>query len=213
MELKNRKVAVLGDSITQGVGVEDLNNLYHARLAKKYGWDLYADGISGTRIAPQNKPSEEPSFDKDFISRVKDIPADSEIVVFFGGTNDYGHGDAPFGNWGDETPETFCGAVYYFMKSLIEQAPQAVFCIMTPLHRLTEDELSVTNGRPLYDYVEIIRQTAEFFALPVLDLFKMAGLQPRVPVIMEKYVPDGLHPNDEGQGILAERLEGFLNSL
>ncbi len=212
MELNNRKVAVLGDSITQGVGVEDLNNLYHARLARKFGWDLYVDGISGTRITPQLKPSEEPSFDKDFISRVPGIPADSEIVVFFGGTNDYGHGDAPFGQWGDETPETFCGAVYYFMKSLIEQAPDAVFCIMTPLHRITEDELTL-NNRPLADYVEIIRKTAEFFALPVLDLYKMAGLQPRVPVIQEKYVPDGLHPNDDGQAVLAARLEGFLKCL
>lgn len=213
MKLENRKVAVLGDSITFGVGTTGPDALYHARLTKKYGWDLYVDGISGTRIAPQNKPSEEPSFDKDFISRVKDIPADSEIVVFFGGTNDYGHGDAPFGAWGDTSPETFCGAVYTFMKALIEHCPEAVFCIMTPLHRLTEDEPSVSNGRPLYDYVEIIRQTAEFFALPVLDLFKMSGIQPRVPVIMEKFAPDGLHPNDDGQRVLTERLEGFLLSL
>ena len=212
MELKNRKVAVLGDSITQGVGVENLDNLYHAILTKKYGWDLYVDGISGTRIAPQLKPSEEPSFDKDFISRVSGIPQDSEIVVFFGGTNDYGHGDAPFGQWGDTTPDTFCGACYHFMSALIAQAPEAVFCIMTPLHRLTEDELTL-NNRPLADYVEIIRKTAEFFALPVLDLYKMSGLQPRVPVIQEKYVPDGLHPNDEGQKVLAARLEGFLKSL
>lgn len=212
MELYNRKVAVLGDSITQGVGTTGPDALYHAILAKKYNWDLYADGISGTRITPQLKPSEEPRFDLDFIGRVKDMPTDAEIVVFFGGTNDYGHGDAPFGCWGDTTPDTFCGACHYFMKSLLQHNPDAVYCIMTPLHRLTEDELTL-NNRPLADYVDIIRRTAEFFALPVLDLYKMSGLQPRVPEILEKYVPDGLHPNDEGQKILAARLEGFLKSI
>lgn len=212
MELNNKKVAVLGDSITFGVGTSGPEALYHAILAKKYGWDLYVDGISGTRIAPQLSPSEEPSFDKDFISRVKDLPKDADIMIFFGGTNDYGHGDAPFGCWGDTTPDTFCGACYHFMYSLIQHNPDAVYCIMTPLHRITEDELT-NNNRPLKDYVDIIRRTAEFFALPVLDLYKMSGIQPRVPVIQEKFAPDGLHPSDEGQKILAARLENFLRSI
>ncbi len=217
MELKNRKVAVLGDGITEGVGTSGPDALYHAILAKKHHWDLYVDGISGTRIAPQNHPSATPSFDKDFLSRIKDLPRDAEIVVFFGGTNDFGHGDAPFGQWGDTTPETFCGACFCFMKSLIEHNSNAVYVIMTPLHRCTEDSLS-GDCKPLpvaklSEHVDIIRRTAEYMALPVLDLFKMSGLQPRIPVIQEKYVPDGLHPNDAGQQILADRLEGFLLSL
>lgn len=217
MELKNRKVAVIGDSITEGVGTTGPDALYHAILAKKYNWDLYVDGISGTRIAPQRRPSDNPRFDLDFISRVKDLPTDAEIVIFFGGTNDFGHGDAPFGKWGDINPETFCGACFRFMKSMIEHNPNAVYVIMTPLHRRSEDSLSgdckPLPVAPLSDYVDIIRRTAEYMAMPVLDLFKMSGLQPRIPIIQEKYVPDGLHPNDAGQKVIADRLEGFLLSL
>ena len=217
MELKNRKVAVLGDSITEGVGTTGPDALYHAILAKKYNWDLYVDGISGTRIAPQRRPSDNPRFDLDFISRIKDLPTDAEIVVFFGGTNDFGHGDAPFGKWGDITPETFCGACFRFMKGMIEHNPNAVYVIMTPLHRRSEDSLSgdckPLPVAPLSEYVQIIRRTAEYMGMPVLDLFKMSGLQPRIPVIQEKYVPDGLHPNDAGQKVIADRLEGFLLSL
>ncbi len=217
MELKHRKVAVMGDSITEGVGTSGPDALYHAILAKKHGWDLYVDGISGTRITPQRTPSATPSFDKDFLSRIKDIPTDAEIVVFFGGTNDFGHGDAPFGQWGDTTPETFCGACRCLMQGLIEHNPHAVYVIMTPLHRCTEEmfltEQKVKEGNVLSDYVDIIRRTAEYMALPVLDLFKMSGLQPRIPVVQETYVPDGLHPNDAGQQVIADRLEGFLLSL
>ena len=217
MELKNRKVAVLGDSITEGVGTTGPDALYHAILAKKYNWDLYVDGISGTRIAPQHVPYATPSFDQDFISRIDAMPTDAEIVVFFGGTNDFGHGDAPFGKWGDTTPETFCGACFTFMKGLVEHNPDAVHVIMTPLHRKTEDNVAGDNkplpvGR-LCDYVDIIRRTAEYMGLPVLDLYKMSGLQPRIPIIAEKFVPDGLHPNDAGQRKIADRLEGFLLSI
>lgn len=65
----------------------------------------------------------------------------------------------------------------------------------------------------LCDYVAIIRRTAEYMGLPVLDLYKMSGLQPRIPIIMERFVPDGLHPNDAGQRKIADRLEGFLLSI
>ena len=217
MELKNRKVAVMGDSITEGHGASGPDALYHAILAKKYGWDLYVDGISGTRIAPQRRPSANPRFDLDFLSRIKDMPTDAEIVVFFGGTNDFGHGDAPFGKWGDINPDTFCGACFRFMKSMIEHNPHAVYVIMTPLHRRSEDSLS-GDCKPLAvarleDYVNIIRRTAEYMGMPVLDLYRMSGLQPRIPIIQELYVPDGLHPNDAGQKIIADRLEGFLLSL
>ena len=176
MNIKGFKVNFLGDSITQGVGVENLENLYHARLAKKYGWDLYVDGISGTRIAPQNKPSEEPSFDKDFISRVKDIPADSEIVVFFGGTNDYGHGDAPLGEMSDRTVWTYYGALHVLLTALIEKYPTAQSVVLTPLHR--EDEEKRTPI--LKPFVDATRQVAEYYSLPVLDLWANYGIQPRI---------------------------------
>ena len=54
---------------------------------------------------------------------------------------------------------------------------------------------------------------AEYYAIPVLDLFKVSGIQPAIPVLKEKYMPDGLHPNDAGHAKLAEKLYGFLKAL
>ena len=65
----------------------------------------------------------------------------------------------------------------------------------------------------MYRYVAIIREVAEYYSIPVLDLFACSGLQPCVPIIQQKYLPDGLHPNDAGHEILAEKIAGFLMSL
>ena len=61
MELKGIKMACLGDSITEGVGVTDLSNMYYNRIQRECGIrELYIDGIGGTRIACQKNPSEDP---------------------------------------------------------------------------------------------------------------------------------------------------------
>ena len=65
----------------------------------------------------------------------------------------------------------------------------------------------------LKTYVAIMREVAEYYALPVLDLFAGSGLQPKVPVIRERYMPDGLHLNDAGHRVLARKLIRFLEAL
>ena len=64
----------------------------------------------------------------------------------------------------------------------------------------------------LKTYVDIIREVTEYYSLPVLDLYATSGLQPLVPVIKEKFVPDGLHPNDAGHVILADKIIAFLEN-
>ena len=54
---------------------------------------------------------------------------------------------------------------------------------------------------------------AEYYSLPVLDLYASSGLQPEVPEIKEMYIPDGLHPNDNGNAVIADKLKIFLENL
>lgn len=69
------------------------------------------------------------------------------------------------------------------------------------------------DGALLKTYVEIIREVAEYYSLPILDLYKESGLQPNVPIIRKMYIPDGLHPNDEGHIILADKIARFIERL
>lgn len=99
MELKGKKVAFLGDSITEGYGASCLENTYWKTLGRMTGAEVYGYGIGGTRIAIQQIPTPEPNRHKDqyFASRVDSMIPDADVVVIFGGTNDFGDGDPAFG--------------------------------------------------------------------------------------------------------------------
>lgn len=216
MELKGTKINFLGDSITEGAGTSSHDKMFTMLIEREYGAICQNYGIGGTRIARQKTPTEE-KWDRDFISRVPEMDNDADIVVVFGGTNDFGHGDAPLGTMSDRTPYTFYGALHCLYTALTEKYPGVPVVILTPLHRLNEDSPKGDNKPApvgtLKEYVNIIREVAEYYSLPVLDLFKESGLQPKIPVIQQKYVPDGLHPNDDGNAILAHKIARFLETL
>ena len=89
---------------------------------------------------------------------------------------------------------------------------------MTPTHRDSEDkddwnEWGVRLSTNLRGYVDAIIEIAAFYSIPVLDLFRVSGIQSRVPELKERYIPDGLHPNDAGHVRIADKLMGFLATL
>ena len=218
MELKGKKINFLGDSITEGHGTTGPAAFFSTLIAEKYGALCRNYGIGGTRIARQHTPSANLIWDDDFCHRAEAMDPDADLIVVFGGTNDFGHGDAPLGTFSDRSVYTFYGALHTLYTTLITRYPEAPIVILTPLHRITEDNLRGDGNKEadvadLKTYVNIIREVAEYYSLPVLDLYAESGLQPKVPVIQEKFVPDGLHPNDAGHRVLAEKIGAFLERL
>ena len=61
--------------------------------------------------------------------------------------------------------------------------------------------------------MDVIREGAEMYSLPVLDLFASFGVCPDIPAQKTAYCPDGLHPNDAGNRKIAEKLKTFLEAL
>ncbi len=222
MELKGLKINFLGDSITAGTGGSGPDKVYHVLLKNEA--DLLEArnyGIGGTRFAIQKGTEKRPKDNwvdvNSFCERFSQMDDDADVIVVFGGTNDYGHGDAPFGTFSDRTPDTFYGACHYLFSGLIKKYLGKPIIVMTPLHRV--GELSVPGEKvegdykPLKDYVDAIREVAEFYSLPVLDLFATSGLQPEIKEIKENFMPDGLHPNDRGYEVIAHKLKKFLESI
>lgn len=218
MELQGKKIAFLGDSITFGAGTSAEEHIFWNVIARETGAETYGYGIGGTRIAKQRIFTPGMLKDGYYESRVDDMIPDADIVVVFGGTNDFGHGDAPFGCMEDRTADTFYGACHMLIRHLLERYPAAQLVFMTPLHRCSEDqddvnEMGVRAQGKLVRYVDAIIEVCGWYGVPVLDLFRTCQIQPRVPVIRERYMPDGLHPNDAGHRILASRLISFLKTL
>ena len=219
MELKGKKINFLGDSITEGVGISNPENHYFDYLKRSCELDTVRNyGISGTRIARQSGVSGLDRFDWDFCLRAPEMDDDADIIVVFGGTNDYGHGNAPIGTMDDRTPDTFYGALHTLITELIDKYTEKTIVFMTPLHRCNEGSLrgdgsKKEDGLPLKAYVDIIREVTEYYSIPTLDLYSMSGIQPNVESNRIAYCPDGLHPNDKGHELIAKRLEGFLKAL
>ena len=218
MELKGKKINFLGDSITEGAAVADReHNIYWQRVGIQEGAITRGYGIGGTRIAKKRVPSNIARHDLDFIKRADDMDPDADVIVVFGGTNDFGHGDAPIGKCTDRTEYTFYGALHVLCNKLIEKYPAAQIVFMTPLHRLSEDNMINENGQPLETNLEgfrnIIIEVARYYSIPVLDLWAVSGLQPKVDIIKQTYMKDGLHPNDLGHKMIADKLIGFLKTL
>ncbi len=222
MELRGLKINFLGDSITQGAGASCEQTIYHSVLKKEADLAVARNyGIGGTRLALQKGTTARPNDDyvdiNSFCERFEQMDDDADVVVVFGGTNDYGHGDAGIGSFSDRTPETFYGACHYLFSGLIKKYIGKTIVIMTPLHRIGETKIPKEKEPGdfgiLKDYVNIIREVAEYYSLPVLDLFATSGLQPEIKEIQENYIPDGLHPNDNGNAVIAHKLKKFLEQL
>ena len=184
---------------------------------------VYNHGLGGTRIAYQQTPTLVcPKNDLYFCGRAYAIEDDADLIVVFGGINDYLFGDAPFGKIGDTTVESFCGAIYFLMNLLREKYPEADIVFLTPTHSSFKgyDESLPSPApkkkpcaKPLVCYVDAIRETAALFNIPVLDLYRDFGVNSATSADREKYAPDGLHLNEAGHRALADRLKEFLISL
>lgn len=217
MDLRGKKIVFLGDSITQGAGATKKENVYLEVCAKKLGAKAVNFGVGGTRIAPQITPSDEAFCDEYFLLRAKKMDKDADLVVVFGGTNDFGHGDAPFGRIGDKDPATFCGAYDALIEYLMATYGKEKLIIVYPLRRRNE---TATNGdgskaegsRPLAEYHDAEKVVAEKCGLKSVDFWNDGDLNPNTPDGNENFA-DGLHPNDIGHRLLGEKLAEAIKRM
>ena len=225
MDIKGYTVNFLGDSITVGVGVSDIPNCrYDNRIAKMCGLSrVYNYSVNGSRLAHQTFPSAKPWYDLCVCGRAYDMDTTADMVIVFGGVNDYIHGDAPFGEPGDTTPATFCGGVYYLMHFLRETYGNKPVIFLTParcfLRHEVDDQMPSVHaakrvpGKPLRAYVDAILDTAGQFDIRVLDLYNDLGVDPHIPEQFETYTTDGLHFNDAGHALIAQKLKELIESM
>ena len=225
MNLEGKIIDFLGDSITFGVGVSDIpNNRFDNIICREYKLaDRKNYGEGGTRIAHQRRPSPNPRFDLCFCGRAYKMSTSADMVVVFGGVNDYLHGDAYIGSPEDTTPETFCGAVNFLMNMLKDRFAGKPIVFMTPTRSCfkgdSDEGLSgypcekMPDAKPLVHYVDIIVEAGKRNNVPVLDLYRTLPINPNIPEDRDKYTIDGLHLNDEGHKLVAKMLGEFLTAL
>lgn len=211
MELTNKRILFLGDSITEGCGTTSEDKVFHQILKRKFNLSLACNcGVGGTRIAIQKKPSYDAiRHDLYFALRAQVMPKDADIIIVFGGTNDSGHGDADMGDENSTDNYTFNGALNNLIKQLQNDYPAAKIIFLTPLHRIGEENCMNNTGYILKDYTNAIIAAAKRHNIFLIDLFNEINLDPYDQTL----VPDGLHPSDKGHEVLAEFIAEKLIKL
>lgn len=151
------------------------------------------------------------------------IPADVDLVIVNGGTNDSGIWvNAPIGDLSypfDET--TFMGAVASTVVKIQEHAPGATIVLMSPLSgRGPEDEEEMYKnqtqpfvndiGLTVQDYAKAMREVAEYLSIPYIDLFETTGIN---EFNRTQYIRDIVHPNAEGGKAMARVIIGALKEI
>ena len=205
------KINFLGDSITEGCGSSHKDKCFVSIVKKTLPCIARNYGIGGTRIALNKSRSSNPIIDLYFGDRVKDMNHDADYVFVFGGTNDYGHGDAPFGEFGDTKPDTFFGAMDYLVQNLLKfyKIDQLIFIL--PLYRENEtspygDGSKKEPGRTLPEYREAMLKVLNKYNINVLDIKEIIGRGENNPFLI-----DGLHPNDKGHHLIASLICDYIN--
>lgn len=213
MELKGKKINFLGDSITAGGNASCPEKVFHCVLKQNEELAEARDyGIPGTRIAMQDE-----NDGGAYVSRYSQMDDDADIIIVFGGTNDFGHGVAPLGEPSDRVGTTFYGAMNLLIEGLVSKYPTATIVFLTPTPRSFRSDAADPKlsycGATLKQYADIIKEVAASYSIPVLDLFTMYGFDPHIEAHRKAFIPDGLHPNDAGHAVLASRIAGFLKNL
>ena len=208
-------VVFVGDSITYGSGT---TKTYHAYLREMIGFrSVMAMGVAGSCISQR---SDYGAANSPLVNRYQNIP-DADLIVIFMGTNDYGH-ETPLGTPSDTTDGSFYGALDTVISGIRQAHPNSQLVAVTPLHRygfgtskitgkaFTYDHLPNGRGHTLGDYVSAIRTVCGRYAVPVIDLYSISGLDPSDPAHKSAYMPDGLHPNAAGHEKVAEIIKRHL---
>lgn len=121
---------------------------------------------------------------------------------------------------------TLRGRINIAMEHLKVTYPEKQIVILTPIHRayatfgdknIQPDERYANKlGLFIDDYVKVIREVADVWAVPVIDLFSVSGIYPMLPAhhrFINKVDTDRLHPNTQGHRRIAQTLYYQLSAL
>ena len=130
INFSDMKIACLGDSITSGSNMDNLDNYQqysYPSVLKNIlnAKEVYNLGIGGSSYGRY--------WDKAFVDRYKEIPQDVNIILVMGGTNDgFAASQKEMGSFAEKKPRTFYGDVDELMRGLKENYPMAKIVFATP---------------------------------------------------------------------------------
>ena len=187
------RVACVGDSITEGEGVEDRAMRYPAWLGALLGegYDVRNFGVSGSTMLDAG---DMPYKKQRAYRQALDFRPD--IVVIALGTND----GKPW-NWSGR--EAFAADAKGLVEAFRNAKPGARVFLCRPVPVVGAGNYGIRGDVVKGDITAIIDRAARELDVEVIDLH--GALEGRLDLI-----PDGVHPNGEGARLIADAVHRAL---
>ena len=172
-------------------------------LKEKLGADtLYNHGINGVSISSISPVNTEYNMSK-MADKYEDLDK-GDFLIIAGGTNDQQCG-VPLGNPEDKTDVSFYGAVYIMFSKISEKYKSKgvnVF-VSLPVDKLHPEPSG--EGSDLESYRLALENRAKIFGFTVLNTRNL-DFNPKSEDWRKRFMPDGLHPNNEGHALYGDFL-------
>ena len=196
-----------GDSITYGADLiigGRVDNPYPTVLSEILGFEEYENkGISGATLTTNDQG----------LTCMTDVitsyTSKTDIIGVLGGVNDYNR-NLPLGDIDDNDTSTIYGSLHVSMSYLSENYSDAFVFYMTPykeyFHGVLWSDIN-SQGYNLEDVANAIKEVAEIYNIPVLDLLEEGDFES----IMYNDDCDGIHPNQEFiTNVMAPQIANFI---
>ncbi len=187
------RVACVGDSITFGAGVKDAKNKYPARLGVLLGagYEVKNFGVSGaTMLDKGDKPyKKQKAYQQAFEFK-------PDIVVIKLGTND----SKPH-NWAKK--DDFATDTRSLVEAFLRANPKAKVFLCHPAPVIDKGNFGIRNEIVKPEIIPLIDKVAAEMKLGVIDLYSALDGKPEL-------IPDRVHPNDEGAGLIAAAVHAAI---
>ena len=198
---KGKKICVYGDSVTE-------QNKWQSFVSSYFNCSFYNRGVGGTTVTQINSSTNHMSGD----TRIETIPTDSDVVLVFGGHNDWSSASINMGDIKtDELSESvsFKSAFALMLKKIQTRCPNAKIITMTPVGGRTE-EASTNQNKQFYirdlcmtDFANAVKEISAYYGIPCIDINANSGIN---TLNHTTYIADLIHPNLEGGKLIANEV-------
>lgn len=215
---EGKSVTVLGDSITYGQINGSSNHAdpqwteYLATIAKFK--NVANKGIAGAKIAVTAAAERiEP------ISITAESVSGQDMVIVFGGINDFVGVGKGLGDMSSTDVTTFYGALKHIVSTLKANNPTAKLVFITPMKQnssliATYDSngnlQKNSDGYTQLDFVSAIQNVCGYYSISVIDMYGNSDIN---PYLNGSNFQDGLNPTQTGYEILGRQIARIINTL
>ena len=156
------------------------------------------------------------------LSNLTSYNPETDIITVMGSINDIQHvSSGHLGQLGDKTMDTVYGAMYTFFNTLFTKYVGARVGIISPIISISTHN----NETNMLLYIKALKDTANLFNIPVLDIFNNSNLRPWDSNFLTKYYTadgenntsqvdtGGVHPNSKGHQLFYSKIREFIKTL